>query len=298
MMQKIMDCFLCHSNKTTRFESTHSFGLKLIYYQCETCGFIFQSPKNSNTLDPDFYSETYRKIYQDSAEPTPKDLWVQQKRAEVLLSTVKTLIFGEPDRHLDIGASSGLLLETFKQAYGCESVGIEPGIAYREFAERQGLEMYPSIDSLLKPESQRFDFISIIHVLEHLENPLETLQTIRTALLKENGYLLIEVPNFYFHDSYELAHLTCFTPHTLKEIVKQAGYQILFTNTHGLPRSSLLNLYITLLARPEPETKDKPKIIPERFVREKRRLGFLYRKIIQKIAPEKAWIPIPDEIFS
>ena len=297
-MKKNIDCFLCHSNKIKSFESIQSFGLILKYYQCEICGLIFQSPKNNNTLDSDFYSEDYRKIYQKSAEPTKKDLWVQQKRAQIILSTIKTLIYGKPERHLDIGASSGILLETFKQAYGCESVGIEPGIAYREFAERQGLEMNPSIDSLLEQEPIRFDFISIIHVLEHLENPLETLLTIRNELLIENGYLLIEVPNFYFHDSYELAHLTCFTPHTLIEMVKKAGYQILFTNTHGLPRSSLLNLYITLLARPEPEAKDKQNIIPDCFVREKRRMGFLYRKLIQKIAPEKAWIPIPDEISS
>ena len=293
-----MTCMLCRSKHYLPFDIVESFNLSIAYVKCKSCGLIHQMPNTNSNLGINFYSENYRKIYQESAEPTKKDIWVQQKRAEIILSTVQTLIIGKPERYLDIGASSGKLLQTFMKAYRCKSIGVEPGNAYRAFAEQQGLEMYPSLDSLLERESQRFDFVSIIHVLEHLENPLETLQTIRTALLKENGYLLIEVPNYYFHDSYELAHLTCFTPHTLKEMVKQAGYQILFTNTHGLPRSSLLNLYITLLARPEPETKDKPKIIPECFVREKRRLGFLYRKIIQKIAPEKAWIPIPDEIFS
>lgn len=293
-----MTCLLCKSINYIPFENVESFDISIAYVKCKYCGLIYQMPNTNSHRGQNFYSESYRKIYQKSAEPTKKDLWVQQKRAQIILSTIKTLIYGKPERHLDIGASSGILLETFKQAYGCESVGIEPGIAYREFAERQGLEMNPSIDSLLEQEPIRFDFISIIHVLEHLENPLETLLTIRNELLIENGYLLIEVPNFYFHDSYELAHLTCFTPHTLIEMVKKAGYQILFTNTHGLPRSSLLNLYITLLARPEPEAKDKQNIIPDCFVREKRRMGFLYRKLIQKISPEKAWIPIPDEISS
>ena len=290
-----MRCLLCQSGNNHPFEQTRSFGILLEYYQCEACGLIFQLPGEGSASDPDFYAETYRKVYQDTDEPTKKDLWVQQQRALILSETVQALAFGSPVRHLDIGASAGLLLKTFKQAFDCESVGIEPGNAYRAYAELQGLRMFPSLESLVEVNRQPFDLVSMIHVLEHLDEPLETLSLIRDKILLKDGILLLEVPNFYYHDSYELAHLVCYTSHTLREMVTQAGFQVVFINTHGLPRSSLLNLYITCLAQPILKENEPGLVKPDRFVKQKRMFGLFHRKVVQKIAPHRAWLPLPNE---
>ena len=107
--------------------------------------------------------------------------------------------------------------------------------------------------------------------------------------------LLLEVPNFYAHDSYELAHLICFTPHTFQEVLRQAGFEIISLSKSGMPRSALLNLYLTIVASPLPEDDSVVPIRPDRFVRFKRRVGFLYRRMAQKLFPHKAWLPLPDE---
>jgi 2-polyprenyl-3-methyl-5-hydroxy-6-metoxy-1,4-benzoquinol methylase len=288
-------CLLCGSQQNKVFAEVESFGFPLVYYQCENCGLIYQSPQSSQAADPDFYAETYRKIYQSTDEPTSKDLWVQEQRALALVKILQTALDNPPQRALDIGASTGILLESIRNAFGSDVVGVEPGDAYRRHAQTRGIEMYATLDEILENNLPQFDLISMIHVLEHLPDPISTLSTIRKNLLKESGVLLLEVPNFYAHDSYELAHLVCYTPHSLQTVLRQAGYHVFFFLRHGFPRSSFLNLYLTLLAQPLPDEARQPAISPDRLVGLKREAGMLYRRLIQKLFPHKAWLSLPNE---
>ncbi len=289
-----MKCILCGSEKNQPFEKARSFGYPLTYYHCGNCGLVFQSLAESQAADPDFYAETYRKIYQGDPEPTAKDLYVQKNRAAFLIGFLRRQKFEIPSRILDVGASSGMLLAAFREAFGGWTSGVEPGDAYREYAHNRGLEMYPSLEALAAADPEPYDLVSLIHVLEHLPNPVATLAMIRENLLAADGCLLVEVPNFYAHDSYELAHLACFTPHTLHETLKMAGFKSVKIKRHGEPRSDLLKLYLTVLAVPAAQGAKAVDLSPERGVRIKRKLGLLYRRLAQKLFPHKAWRPLPD----
>ena len=302
-----MNCILCGSGQYEEFAKVESFGYPLKYLQCERCGLIFQSSDANLAADKNFYTETYRQLYQSSTEPTEKDLWVQEKRALTLAGLLQTLKVQPRERILDIGASTGLLLETFQKALMSEMrqatmqnsssgdvVGVEPGDAYRSYAEQRGLKMFASLEELIKTNPKKFDLISMIHVLEHLPDPLGTLELIRKELLKDDGILLLEVPNFYAHESYELAHLACYTPHTLQQALRQAGYHVFFFQRHGFPRSSLLNLYLTLCAQALPDDAPMPPVKGDRLVSLKRRVGLLYRKGVEKLFPRQAWLPLTD----
>jgi predicted TPR repeat methyltransferase len=290
-----MTCLLCGSDHQEVFTRVESFGYPLVYYHCEKCGLVFQSQEESQAADPDFYAATYRKIYQAHEEPTTKDLWVQAQRSQHLMDGLRKAGVNKIENMLDIGASAGLLLQAFKQAFGCQVTGVEPGEAYRSFAEQKGIRMFTSVDELGDSAPARFDLVSMSHVLEHLSDPVGMLRVIREKLLAENGLILLEVPNFYAHDSYELAHLVCYTPHTLKEALRQAGYEVVRFERHGVPRSDLLNLYLTVLARPASPQSDPGRVRPEKNVRLKRKLAMLYRRIVQKIFPHKAWLSLPEE---
>jgi len=287
-----MKCLLCGSEKRKIFAQLESFGFPLVYFQCENCGLIYQSLKESKAADPEFYRKTYRKIYQVHEEPTEKDLWVQQQRADHLAGIVNDQMRPFPKRALDIGASAGVLLNKLQQQFGCEVIGVEPGDAYRAYAQKFGIEMMESVDALLESGKGKFDLISMSHVLEHLTDPVNDLIKIKTELLAQDGYLLVEVPNFYAHDSYELAHLSCFTPHALRKVLKQAGFRVDFLKKHGLPRSEVLNLYLTVLAKFSSKTGDVRDVKRENFVRLKRNISMLYRRLMQKLFPHKAWLPI------
>jgi len=291
-----MNCLLCGSEKHHIFNRVSSFDVSLVYLQCEQCGFIFQSQEeNHEALQPGFYAETYRRVYQGSVTPTGKDIWIQGQRAAHLIHLLDSTQPERFKRMLDVGASAGILLEAFQRFYQSDVMGVEPGDAYRAFVKAKGLKMVTSLEEALEADTQRFDLVTMIHVLEHLQNPIETLRVIREELLAENGLLLLEVPNFYAHDSYELAHLSCFTPHSVVEMVKQAGFQVTHCLQHGVPRSKLLNLYITVMAEPLSEVVEVPEIRPDRHVRLKRRLGFLYRRFVQKLFPHRAWLSLPEE---
>lgn len=287
-----MNCLLCGSEQSSIFDRVESFGFPLIYLHCEQCGLIYQSEEESKAADSEFYASTYRMIYQSTEEPTAKDLWVQQKRADHLVGFMKKTVAETPQRALDIGASSGVLLKAFQAAFNCEITGVEPGDAYRSFAEKQGIPMFPSLEALVASGTEKFSLVSLIHVVEHLPDPVGTLALIRQKLLAADGYLLLEVPNFYAHDSYELAHLACYTPHTLKEVLHQAGFDLVAVKPHGVPRSELLKLYITLIAHPHKAFSAVPKIRPESRVGLKRKLSIFYRRIVQKLFPHQAWLPL------
>ena len=287
-----MKCSLCGSENRSTFARVESFGYPLVYYQCDNCGLIYQSLEESQAADPQFYRETYRKIYQADEEPSEKDLWVQEKRAEHLISIVQDQMNDLPERVLDIGASTGVLLNMMREKFGFKVFGVEPGDAYRAYASQIGIEMFSSIETLIDSDAEKFNLISISHVLEHFADPVSELIKIKGELLDDEGCLLIEVPNFYAHDSYELAHLTCFTSHTLRELLNQAGFRVVFMKKHGIPRSELLNLYLTVLAKASLETEASEQVKKENLVGAKRKLGFLYRRLIQKLFPHKAWLPI------
>ena len=289
-----ISCPLCASQKAHNFENIESFGFTLQYLICQNCGFVFQNPRLSQAVEPEFYQQTYRQIYQASEEPTTKDIYQQTKRALTQAEWLKSLNYHHFSNILDIGASSGLLLETFVREFGSKVTGIEPGDAYRALAETKGISMYVSLESLILTKPDRFDLVSMMHVMEHLEHPLQVLTQIREELLSEDGLLFVEVPNFYCHDSYELAHLSCFTEHTLHEMLKQAGFEPLVSRKHGMPRSEILPLYLTVLAKP---MKTSMQLLPEpeKSVRLKRNLGMLKRKFLTRLNPDRAWLPLEGE---
>jgi hypothetical protein len=136
-----------------------------------------------------------------------------------------------------------------------------------------------------------FDLISMAHVLEHIPNPVGYLSGVQQKFLGENGYLLLEVPNLYSHDSFEVAHLSSFSPHTLVETLKAAGFLVLSMKKHGAPRSKLLPLYITVLAQKN-NAAIQPDIKPEAWVRQKRTVGMFKRRILQRLLPGMAWQPL------
>lgn len=287
MTFSIEQCPLCGGSHSKIFDQRRFRDQLVINRLCIHCGMVFQSPRMTDDELSAFYQAEYRQLYQGSAGPNAKDLAIQRERAEVLVEFAQPVL--QPgNRHLDIGCSSGLLLQGFATKVASNPVGIEPGDAYRSYAQASGLLVYPSLEALLADQPEPFGLISMAHVLEHIAEPVAYLRTLREKLLSSDGWLLLEVPNLYAHDSFEVAHLLAFSPRTLQQTVLQAGYQVKLLRQTGLPRSRLIPLYIQLLAQPDPNTS-KTAIILEQQVGLKRHLGLVQRKIVTRLFPSQAW---------
>jgi SAM-dependent methyltransferase len=235
-----------------------------------------------------FYATEYRLLNEGSAAPTARNINAQQARAGSLAGFARTEIDSLAS-HLDIGCSMGILLGRFQKEYGCHPVGIEPGDAHRQQARQAGLTVYASLEELEQNEHARFSLVSMAHVLEHLPDPVGYLVHLRETLLNPEGWLLLEVPNLYAHDSFETAHLVAYSAHTLQQTVGKAGFEVVRLEKHGRPRSAWLPLYITLLARPITGLQPAFQVRSERWVAPKRRLGMFSRHVLERLLPGRAW---------
>lgn len=290
-MQNVEKCPLCGSSSSRLFDQRRFLDQPVANRMCVDCGLVYQSPRMSDLELEDFYAREYRRMYQGAEGPDDKDLAVQQGRAAALVEFAKPNLKAVA-RHLDIGCSAGLLLEGFRQALGSSAFGVEPGEAYREYARGRGLQVYASLEALKAAQSERFDLISLAHVLEHIGDPVAYLKRLRQDFLAPQGRLLIEVPNLYAHDCFEVAHLVSYSPHTLVETLRQAGYQVGALLRHGQPRSQLLPLYITVLAYPAESEPAPGRVKPDRFPQLQRRAGMLQRRVLTRLAPRRAWLPV------
>lgn len=293
MPEEVLTCPLCQKSQRTSFDQREFRGYRIENDICTNCGLVYQSPQMTDEELQAFYEHDYRQVYQGSEDPIQKDLIVQVKRADWLSNFLLETAITPVNRYLDIGSSSGVLLEKISADFGCKSIGIEPGEAYRAYAQERNLLIYASIEELEKAEESDFDLISLVHVLEHLSDPIGYLRNIKIKHLKPEGFLLIEVPNLYAHDCFEIAHLVSFSASTLRQVVEQAGFRVRYLIKHGHPRSKLIPLYLTLLAEAGVRSSTPP-IKVESGVRLKRRAGLLHRRILSKLFPRQAWINLGD----
>lgn len=283
------NCPLCGNQSSGLFDERKFRGHLVTNRICDHCGLVYQSPRMTDAELSSYYEREYRLEYQGVEGPSPKDLAIQSGRAESLAQFLRSKL-ATVTRHLDIGCSAGLWLLRTQEIYRCQLVGIEPGTAYRKFAQDKGLTVYPNIVDLEETKPEKFDLISMLHVLEHLPDPVGYLTHIRTSLMEDHAHLLIEVPNLYAHECFETAHLVSYSSHTLTRVLKKAGYVVETLKAHGRPRSAVIPLYLTLIARPVSETESVLwSIVPERSVVLKRKIGMLRRKILTRLLPAKAW---------
>jgi SAM-dependent methyltransferase len=291
MTEIVHNCPLCGSTDRSLFDNREFRGHPVTNVICQSCGLVYQSPRMTDAENLVFYEAEYRLLYQGQEGPNPKDLAVQAARAQVVLDFIRKPI-KSPSRILDIGCSSGILLQQFQAHYQSQVYGVEPGNEYRQYAQSLGLEVYSSLEQLQHASLYHFDLVSMMHVLEHLPKPVEYLQNLRNEFIELDSWLLLEVPNLYAHDCFEVAHFISYSAHTLTQLVQKAGYRVVQLHAHGLPRSQLIPLYLTLLAQPDNSSLYSLK--PDRRVRLQRRYGFFKRRLVERLFPQRAWISFPN----
>lgn len=97
---------------------------------------------------------------------------------------------------LDYGAGNGFLVSKLKKQHW-NAFGVEPSSYARKQAEQFNTKLYSSLEEL---DDQKFSAISLWHVLEHIPNYKEVLMQL-TALLEEEGYLILALPNYNSWDA-------------------------------------------------------------------------------------------------
>ena len=128
------------------------------------------------------------------------------------------------DAVLEFGCGGGYLLKNIK---GDQKIGIEINPSARKNAQDIGLKVFEDIAGV--PD----DFADIVisnHVLEHVDNPIKTLQDLYQKI-KFNGKLVFVVPHEKASQDWDPSnidqHLYTWNPMTLGNLFQRAGYEII-----------------------------------------------------------------------
>ncbi len=137
-------------------------------------------------------------------------------------------------RILDIGCGFAQMLFALKKLGYNSLHGIDVSSDAVAFCQKNGLDvtLVSGVDAYLAAEEEKYDFIIMSHVLEHIpkENAISTLAHIRRHILKDGGQFLVMVPNAQSHTGvywmYEdFTHYTLFTAGSLMYVLRAAGFK-------------------------------------------------------------------------
>ncbi len=144
---------------------------------------------------------------------------------------------------LDIGCGAGDLLLTLKEAGFKNTEGLDYSIQAKNFAEKRGLEVtLCDFEKETPPFKEKFDAVICGDILEHVFEPGFFLGKVK-QLLKQNGWLIISVPNAgwylngllltFFPQLLRLSpafgvwtHVNQFTVYTLGKLLTRSGFKI------------------------------------------------------------------------
>lgn len=202
-------CPFCESANTSLhlklkdyFLSQESFEI----YECNNCKLLFTIPRPDATAVAKYYkSEDYLSHNEHKKGLVPwiynqvKKVNIRHKfRISISNHTVQNAIHTKPYL-LDFGCGVGDFLK-YAQQKGCDVYGCDLSEEARKIAsEKLGKNIVTPEEIFSLPHST-FDVITMWHVLEHIYN-LKNQSEQLYRLLKDNGRLVIAVPNYMSYDA-------------------------------------------------------------------------------------------------
>ena len=232
-------CPVCHSTNFQLVLSARDHTVskdKFTIWQCGNCSLRFtQDVPPQEEIGKYYRSEDYIS-HSDTQKGLVNSLYHQVRK--ITLNTKRSWVKRATGRSegtlLDIGAGTGAFLNHMRST-GWKVEGVEPDPKAIEVAERRYKLTLNSPAELFGYADARFDAITMWHVLEHVHQLQEYIVQLK-KLLKEDGVLLIAVPNYTSDDAayygefwaaYDVPrHLYHFSPAAMKMLLQAHGFEI------------------------------------------------------------------------
>ena len=253
-MEKLSSCPACGETNLLPFLKAKDYTVSEETFEitrCDMCHLLFTNPRpNAIEAGPYYNSENYishsdtqqgliNKLYHIVRNFTlkQKTRWIEnEKRGNLEL--------------LDIGCGNGHFLHACKKS-GWKINGMDLDAVTALRAESMlGINIYPSIKDI--PKAEKFDLISLWHVLEHVYE-LDEYFKFFASRIAEKGVLVLALPNaasfdaHYFKEywaAYDVPrHIYHFEPNTITSLAKKYGFKL--KSTRGQIFDSF---YISLLS--------------------------------------------------
>ena len=203
--------------------------------RCKQCTLMYANPQESVDCETVNLQDAPR-VYR------PEEHWQYfQKQHVQIPDNLRALavldeLVPQRGKLLEVGSYLGIFLDRIRED-GWTVVGLEPFRAAADYARAQyGV---PVIDGTLPQPNlpaASFDAAIMLHVIEHMPDPADSLRELR-RLLRKDGVLVIETPR-YDSLTFKLlrhrersvsacdGHIYFFTVPTLRRMVQQAGFAV------------------------------------------------------------------------
>jgi SAM-dependent methyltransferase len=220
-------CPVCGRNDGERLLNRDRYGLPVSIDLCADCGTAYVNPMPTTEWMERFYRKDYWTLYPSAAEEGEDR---SATRSEQILSAVLDTLPLDPAHCLDVGCGNGgmirALIRRFPHSTVTATDASEAAVARCSTLARViRTNWRDGGERLVEPAA---DFVTLIHVLEHVTDPGDFLSRLRRAM-RPDGVLYVEVPDLgsrewsgigFFH----IAHLTYFTPESLDRLLRRAGF--------------------------------------------------------------------------
>lgn len=217
-----MKCALCSTEKSNKIYIKSGYEI----VECTNCSLV-----RTDNFDFDYKYDEYHRDLKEYLEYEKEFENIFRKRFELLNKR-----FEKPGKVLDIGSSTGTMLNLFKNA-GWDVVGVEPSKNAAKIANKRGIKTYNSYFEKVRLKQGMFDLVIINHTFEHVADPILVLKKVG-KLLKKGGLAYIDVPNFDSMDrrlkgnswGYLMPneHVHHFTPESLNLTAKKANLKVIW----------------------------------------------------------------------
>jgi 2-polyprenyl-3-methyl-5-hydroxy-6-metoxy-1,4-benzoquinol methylase len=221
-------CYICKNSDFEIVEGKVRDMPELKIIRCSSCGLVFL--ENFDHIDDKFYNQSKMREFDSKQE---WQLYVNECSTDDLRRSelMTPLIINKSV--LDFGCGGGgFLLKIRDFALTCE--GIEKDDYFKKILKKKfGIVIYDDVDDC----HEKYDFITMFHVLEHLKDPILILKKL-SKLLKSGGSIVIEVPNAddallklyknkpFSEFTYWSCHLYLFNNYSLRKLIEASGLKI------------------------------------------------------------------------
>jgi len=240
-------CNICGSQTVNVvFEKGKAQAARIV--ACHSCGLMYSSPRAQEVDHEDYeHWEPEGLLKGVTTDPNHPWRWRYEKEAGQVADFEPTRqvlkkIYPGGGRIVEVGSGFGYLLRSFKDD-GWEVLGVDP---WRELPahtqEVHGIETIPkTLDDAKLPDASA-DVVVMLHVIEHLPDPVATLREIH-RVLKPGGHMVIETPRYdtlmfklLRHRERSVkcdGHTYFFTFDTLRRTYEKAGFSEVDTRAVG-----------------------------------------------------------------
>lgn len=217
-MAQHQHCLICQSKNLVSLS-----GYEAAYLvKCDQCSFVFAKQIPTAQELNDHYSKTYTR--EDFLSP------ITVKRYHELLDKFEP--FRKTNKLLDVGCGVGYFLEVARER-GWEVYGTEFTDESMRINSDKGFKMNQGPLKASNYDAQSFDVVTSFEVIEHINNPDEEMNQVKT-ILRSGGLFYCTTPNFNSVSRHQLKgqwnvivypeHLSYYTPKSMNYLMKQHGF--------------------------------------------------------------------------